>query len=122
MPPGRKTKQDPGRDAERNARKFLEDAGLVFRHANFRSRFGELDLVMEDAGTIVFVEVRMRRNSRFGGAAASVSITKQRKLIATAAIYLEAHAVGHCPARFDIVAFDGLDARPQWLRDAFRPQ
>ncbi|MDX1444050.1 MAG: YraN family protein [Gammaproteobacteria bacterium] len=109
-----------GPAAEAEARRFLETQGLVHRDSNYRSRFGEIDLVMDDQATVVFVEVRLRRNGRFGGAAASVSAAKQRKLLATAAIYLEQQRCGQRPARFDIVAFDGLGASPQWIRGAFQ--
>lgn len=109
-----------GQAAEARAREFLEDRGLVFRESNFRCRFGEIDLVMDDGPVLVFVEVRLRSNSRFGGAAASVSPAKQRKLLATAAIYMELQRCAQRPARFDIVAFDGREAHPQWLRDAFQ--
>lgn len=116
------TRTIAGRRAETAARDYLEQRGLQHRHSNFRCRFGEIDLVMEDGRTIVFVEVRLRRNAAFGGAAASVTPPKQRKLCSTAAIYLEQFRVAHRPVRFDIVAFDGDNAQPEWLRDAFRPE
>jgi putative endonuclease len=99
---------------------FLRQQGLRHRCSNFRCRFGEIDLIMEDGERVVFVEVRLRRHSGFGGAAASVTPTKQRKLIQTAAIYANTERLGHRPMRFDIVAFDGEAAEPEWLQDAFQ--
>lgn len=118
--PGRTT--TAGNAAELAAGRFLQRQGLRQLDSNFRSRFGEIDLVMEDGDTIVFVEVRLRRDGRFGGAAGSVTAAKQQRLLRTAAIYLERHSMAHRPARFDIVAFDGKAEAASWLRDAFRPE
>lgn len=112
---------DRGRNAEAQARRFLEARGLKTLAANFRTRWGEIDLVMEHAGCVVFVEVRARVNNNFGGAAASVTRTKQERLIRAASQFLEQYRLGHRPARFDIVAIDGAEASTEWLMDAFRP-
>ena len=66
-----------GREAEAHARRFLEARGLKTLATNYRTRWGEIDLVMEQAGTLVFVEVRTRVNNSFGGAAASVKPASQ---------------------------------------------
>lgn len=89
---------------------------------NARYPFGELDLVMLDAGTLVFVEVRLRRDARFGGAAVSVDAGKRRKLVLAAQAWLANHPRhGNAPCRFDVVAAspgtDGL--RCDWIRNAF---
>lgn len=112
---------DRGRNAEAQARRFLEARGLKTLAANFRTRWGEIDLVMEHAGCVVFVEVRARVNNNFGGAAASVTRTKQERLIRAASQFLEQYRLGHRPARFDIVAIDGAAPSTEWLMDAFRP-
>lgn len=106
-----------GQRAESDAARFLEARGLKTVARNWRCRFGEIDLVMQDGATLVFVEVRMRRRSDFGGAAASVDATKQRKLLAAARQYLAALKTLP-PCRFDVVALSG-DAPPEWLRNAF---
>jgi putative endonuclease len=82
-----------------------------------RSRGGEIDLILrEPDGTLVFVEVRMRAGSAFGGAAASVGPAKQRSLVFAAQRYLARYAVP--PAcRFDVVAIDGTSL--DWLKGAF---
>ena len=93
---------------------------LVLVERNYRCRLGEIDLIMRDGSALVFVEVRYRRLSRFGGATASVDARKQRKLVRTAEHYLSGRRdVPAC--RFDVVAVGGeLDApRLAWLRSAF---
>jgi len=112
-----------GDEAEARALAHLSAAGLVLVRRNYRvargpsSRGGEVDLVMRDRdGTIVFVEVRSRADSRFGGAAASIGAAKRRRLIFAASHYLR--RITMTPAcRFDVVAVDG--ERIEWLRAAF---
>ena len=106
------------------ARLHLEHAGLTFVAANVRYRDGELDLVMRDTdGTISFVEVRRRTRATHGGAAASVTPAKCRRLVAAASRFLAAHRLDARPCRFDVVAIEGSDTSPRivWLRDAFCP-
>jgi len=85
---------------------------------NYHCRFGEIDLIMQDNKTLVFVEVRLRSNSKFGSAGASITPQKQQKLIATAQHYLQQH--GDCLCRFDAILMDKADAKHiEWLRNAF---
>ncbi len=108
-----------GEAAESLARRRLEAAGLKFRHANFRARRGEIDLVMEARdGQIVFVEVRYRSRRDYGGGVASVDARKRQRLIHAARAYLHCHGLNQQPARFDVVAVDG-DDRIQWIEAAF---
>lgn len=103
---------------EQRARQFLERRGLAFVAANVTMRGGELDLVMRAPdGVLVFVEVRARRSTRHGGAAASVGWRKRRRLIAAALGFWARHGAG-AACRFDVVAFEA--GRLEWLRDAFR--
>ncbi|MEA3640453.1 MAG: YraN family protein [Lamprobacter sp.] len=102
---------------EQQARRYLEDQGLCHVASNVRCKRGELDLVMRDGDTLVFVEVRFRASDRFGGAAASVDPRKQARLAAAAAYYLQRHSI-HLPCRFDVIAIDGTGAI-QWIRHAF---
>ncbi|HGG59777.1 MAG TPA: YraN family protein [Gammaproteobacteria bacterium] len=106
-----------GASAERLALKFLRRQGLAHIASNYRSRFGEIDLIMRDGETIVFVEVRYRRSSRYGGAAASIDRHKQRKLIRTALLWLQAHAP-NAVSRFDVVAIEA-EQRINWIPRAF---
>lgn len=87
---------------ERAAKDFLLKQGLVSVTDNYRCRAGEIDLVMRDRDTLVFVEVRFRKNRLFGGGAASVTRSKQKRLIRAARYYLQReHYTGNC--RFDVV-------------------
>ena len=106
-------KSSLGRIAEDRALVYLEQQGLVCVTRNYACRYGEIDLVMSDGPQLVFVEVRMRKNSNYGGAAASVDAAKQRRLWRTAEHYLMRYR--RLPAcRFDVVAIDG-DALA-WMR------
>ncbi|WP_425485262.1 YraN family protein [Burkholderia guangdongensis] len=103
---------------EMRARRFLEGRRLAFVAANVSMRVGELDLVMrEPDGTLVFVEVRARRSTRHGGAAASIGRTKRARLVAAARRYWAMRG-DDARCRFDVVAFEA--GRLVWLRDAFR--
>mgnify|MGYP001247034503 CR=1 FL=1 len=106
-----------GQHAESRAEAFLVARGLAPVARNWRCRFGEIDLVMRDGPTLVFVEVRSRRHNTFGGAAASVTPSKQRKLLAAARQYLSG-LKSIPPCRFDVVALDG-GGDPEWFRNAF---
>ncbi|MEG5762364.1 YraN family protein [Enterobacter hormaechei] len=117
--PGQLSRKQTGDAWELKARRWLEGKGLRFVAANVRGRGGEIDLIMKDGQTIVFVEVRYRQSSRFGGAAASVTLAKQQKLLQTAHLWLARHngsfdTVDCC---FDVVAFTGNAI--DWLKNAF---
>lgn len=115
------SRQLRGSEGESRARKHLESVGLRFRAANVRYRFGEIDLVMDDGDTLVFVEVRVRLHAHFGGAANSVDQRKQRRLFAAASAYLATNpALALRSCRFDIIAIEGpTDSQMHWLRNAF---
>lgn len=109
---------DDGREAERLAAKHLQQHGLKLLESNYRCRFGEIDLIMRDGSEIVFVEVRLRTNTAFGGAGASITRAKQQKLSRTADHYLMQH--GNAPCRFDAVLLESLSPdNLQWLKNAF---
>ena len=107
---------------EQRALDFLERAGLKLVERNWRTRFGEIDLVMREANMLVFVEVRYRRNPGFGGGAASVGAAKREKITRAAQGFLQAHPrLASLPCRFDVLAFDGNADAPtsEWRRAAF---
>jgi putative endonuclease len=108
-----------GAQAELLAVQYLQQQGLRLIVQNYRSRFGEIDLIMQDGTTLVFVEVRLRRNAGFGGAAASIDAGKQQRIISTAQQYLA--SLARIPAcRFDVVLLDDAEGRNiQWLKNAF---
>lgn len=107
-----------GQAAEELAARYLQRQGLRILARNYRCRGGEIDLVCEERGCTVFVEVRLRRDGRFGGAAASITAAKRRKLILAAGHYLAGRP--ERPCRFDAVLLDGLgEERIKWIRHAF---
>lgn len=112
------TTSERGCEAEALAARHLEQAGLQIVERNFRVRGGEIDLICRDGRSLVFVEVRLRKNNNFGGAAASITATKRRRIILAAQHYLLGKA--DCDCRFDCVLLDALDAqRLTWLKNAF---
>lgn len=117
-------RQKSGKDAEKQAENFLKLKKLKLVQRNFHSRYGEIDLIMLDRKTLVFIEVRLRSSSDFGNAAESVTIQKQRKIITTAQYFLSRYSeFSNRICRFDVIAFnsDAADVKPVWYKDAFRP-
>ena len=111
--------RDSGEAAERHALAYLMQQGLKLVETNYRSRFGEIDLIMRDGEVLVFAEVRMRKNNDFGGARASITLTKQAKLIKTANQYL-AKIARPPPCRFDAVLLgDANSGTIEWIKNAF---
>jgi len=104
-----------GAAAEQRARAYLESAGLHFVGNNFRCRGGEIDLIMLAGDTLVFVEVRYRRNQQFGGAAASVTTTKQRRLRIAACTYMQRFRIT-MPSRIDVISMNGSEI--EWIINA----
>ena len=117
--PRQLTSKQTGDAWESTARDWLQSKGLHFIAANVRERGGEIDLIMREGSTTVFVEVRYRRSAQFGGAAASVTQSKQHKLLQTARLWLARHngSFDTVDCRFDVLAFTGNDV--EWLRNAF---
>ncbi|TAJ80333.1 MAG: YraN family protein [Gallionellaceae bacterium] len=106
-----------GAQAEDIAARYLQQRGLELITRNYRCRFGEIDLILQDGATLVFVEVRLRSGSRFGGAVASIDARKQGKLIHAAQHYLA--TLEHLPpCRFDAVLLDASN-NLEWVRNAF---
>ena len=120
-PAARTPRQRAGDAAEAEACARLEAAGCRILGRNVRYREGEIDIVADDGGTLVFVEVRMRRSDRFGGADGSVDAFKRRRLVRAAQHFLLQHFGGGSrtpPCRFDVITADG-DGIRDWIRDAF---
>ncbi|WP_416884972.1 YraN family protein [Marinospirillum sp.] len=110
-----------GQKAEEYALHYLLQQGLRCRTRNFRSRYGEIDLIMQQQETIVFVEVRYRVSARFGGGIGSITPQKIRRCRATAEVYLRRYT--HLPpCRFDVISINGnLEQATAltWIQDAF---
>ena len=116
--PGSLNTSAAGQRWERHAQRYLERRGLTLLEVNFRCPGGEIDLIMREGGTVVFVEVRQRASASHGGAAASVTIHKQRRLLRAAQAWLQRYPAPP-PCRIDVVAIDGARGETvTWLRDA----
>ncbi|MBI5919522.1 MAG: YraN family protein [Nitrosomonadales bacterium] len=107
-----------GDEAEQRAADFLTRRGLRLLARNFRCRYGEIDLILQDGDTLVFVEVRLRSRSDFGGAAASIDSHKQRKLTLAAQHYL-AQLPRTPPCRFDAILMRDAGESIEWIKNAF---
>ena len=118
---GRTPRQQAGDAAEQAACARLAAAGCRILARNVRYREGESDIVADDHGTLLFVEVRMRRGDGFGGAGGSVDAFKQRRIVTAARHYLaQRYGAGASlpPCRFDVITADG-DGIRDWIRNAF---
>ena len=107
-----------GVKSEKQALGYLTSQGLTLLCQNYYCRFGEIDLIMQEQETIVFIEVRYRKNNDFGGALASITKSKQNKIIKTAKHYL-AQLEDEQYCRFDAIAIDESTNTPQWIQNAF---
>ncbi len=94
---------DPGEDL---ACEHLKSAGLRILARNYRCRAGEVDVVAEDRGTVVFVEVKERGGDSHGSAVEAVTASKRRKVLRAARLYAAQHGLSDSPTRFDVVAID----------------
>ncbi|MDH5631972.1 MAG: YraN family protein [Gammaproteobacteria bacterium] len=111
-----------GEAAEKRACRYLQDKGLRLVDRNLRTPHGEIDLIMMDHDTVVFVEVRYRKSGRYGLAEETVTQGKQQKLVRSAQWFLQRnneHAGRPC--RFDLVAITGDNQAgdPNWITNAF---
>lgn len=111
----RTARQIEGSRGEEAALAYLQRQGMTLVERNFLCKGGEIDLIMQDQATLVFVEVRKRGDRRFGGAAASVTPAKQRRLVIAAQQFLQRYRMP--PAcRFDVIAIEGESLH--WLKNA----
>ncbi len=108
-------KQLQGSACEQRALTYLKRQGLRLIETNFSCKSGEIDLIMRDGDSLVFVEVRQRADRDHGGAAASITPAKQRRIVRAAQFYLLRH-VPTPPCRIDVVAIDGAELN--WIRNA----
>jgi len=110
-----------GEQAEQFAHDYLVQHGLRCLTRNFSCRSGEIDLIMQDNATVVFVEVRYRQSNRFGSALESVNFQKQQKLIKTAHYYLQSSPSSNSACRFDVIGLSPNDQQfdIDWIKDAF---
>jgi len=116
---------DTGNQAEELAKDYLRTQGLRLVERQYRSKVGEIDLIMQDQQTLVFVEVRYRQTDEFGSPEETITRAKQRRLIRTALFYQQTHDfTENLSSRFDVVAI--LGSKPNlkitWIPDAFGVQ
>jgi putative endonuclease len=111
-------RRQSGTLAENSAAAFLESQGFTIVARNFQRRVGEIDVVAQSGELLVVAEVRTRASDRFGGAAASVSRAKQRRISATTALFLQRRPdLRRCRVRFDVIIL--RDGNVEWLKAAF---
>lgn len=111
-----------GKLAEDAALQYLYKHNLILIARNWHCRFGEIDLIMQDQQQLVFVEVRFRRSTMFGGSLASIGAAKQQRIINAAQQFLqENRRHRHKPSRFDVIAIDRhvSEKNVTWIRNAF---
>jgi putative endonuclease len=111
-----------GQHFENFALEYLEARGLRLVERNFHCPLGEIDLIMYDGNTLVFVEVKFRQRSHYGESAEQVTHRKKQKLINSALLYLSRHAqYANVPCRFDVVGISpgqGSAAAVNWISNA----
>ena len=106
-------RQQLGRSGEALAEALLKTRGYRILERNYRTRLGEIDLIAKDGGTLVFVEVKVRRSRRFGSAKAAVTAAKRRKLSMVALQYIKSTCEKPAHARFDVIAVERGDETPR---------
>lgn len=109
-----------GQVAEELAKDYLTSQNMRWVESNYRCRLGEIDLIMRDGDYLVFVEVRQRTSSAFGGASTSITKSKQQKILRTASLYLQTKKLHDKQAcRCDVVSIDGTPPQITWIKNAF---
>lgn len=109
-----------GKITEQDAGYYLIQQGLKLMESNYSCDVGEIDLIMQDRDTRVFVEVRYRAQNEYGNALESVTPKKQRRIIRTTQYYLQQNNLfDKIPCRFDVLAWDFDPKKIQWIKDAF---
>lgn len=113
-----------GEKAEQDACQHLQQHGLKLVTKNYRCKFGEIDIIMQDRQSLVFVEVRYRKSSQFGSGAESITMAKQKKLLRTASYYLQQHPqTAQLACRFDVISISGKQDKQReinWIKDAIQ--
>ncbi len=105
-----------GAAGEAAALVFLQAQGCTLLARNWHCAFGEIDLIVKNGNMILFVEVKYRKNARFGGAVYSITPSKLLKLQRSVEYYLQQHGLMHAPCRLDAVLIQGSDA-PLWVQN-----
>lgn len=106
-----------GQYYEGRALSYLLDQGLELVARNYRCKWGELDLLMQERGALIIVEVRYRKNNHYGSAVESVTANKQERIVAAAKHYIMTYKINQ-PIRFDVLAITG-ETQTDWIKNAF---
>jgi len=116
------TTKSIGDEGEQQALNYLQKLGLKLVTRNFRQRGGEIDLIMQDDSTLVFIEVLLRQSAQFGSALESVTHQKQQRLIKTVQYYLQQNVRQYPAYRFDVIGITPVsnDFKINWVKDAFQ--
>ena len=117
-----KTSKKIGSEGEAIAKNYLSKRGLHYIDSNFHCRLGEIDLIFKQGDTLVFVEVRYRKNTAYGHACETVDKYKQQKLIRAAHYYLQKnHLTDSVDCRFDVIGIEpnNPNSEIQWFKNAF---
>ena len=117
VPAGNQANRSRGRWGEDLAASMYLRQGYEILDRNWRSKTGELDLILKLGETFVFSEVKARRNDNFGPASGAVGVAKQRRIRQLAVEWLRAHDIGAESIRFDVVAITGAEI--ELIEDAF---
>lgn len=120
--PEHDARQQMGLDGEAVARTALRRSGYEILEERYRTPFGEIDIVARDGDTLVFIEVKARRDDRYGGGAAAVTTRKQRTIARVAEAFLLRTRLHHLPCRFDVVVVEWpaeTEPRARIIRSAF---
>lgn len=108
---------------ERHAERYLTKQGYAFRDRNYFTRCGEVDLIMTYNTSLVFIEVRYRKNNRFGSAEESITKAKQHRIITSAKEYINRHKLWHMHIQFDVVTLTPCNKEDSvqlnWIKNAF---
>jgi putative endonuclease len=113
-----KNTSEKGAYFERCAERYLSTFGLTLIAKNYRCKFGEIDLIMQDKETFVFIEVKYRATEQFGGAVSSLSPQKMRRLRRSIAFYCQEHRISNSPLRIDFVAING-EQQCHWIKNLY---
>ncbi len=107
-----------GEQSEQLACDYLLQQGLQIKDRNFRCKYGELDIIMQESNTLVIVEVRFRKSDKYGGALESITRKKQSRIIAATQYYLMKNKLRNT-IRFDVIALS-TDTDINWIKNAFQ--
>lgn len=114
-------RKEVGRKGEEEAAGFLKKNGYKILEKNYRCRYGEIDIIASDKGTIVFVEVKTRGSEDYGAPGASVDLRKQKHMTIASSVYLCEKGLADADSRFDVVSvmYKGSDFKIELIKDAF---